>query len=254
MKYIIACLHILLLNAGNVKAQQFISKGTIEFEVTTNAKKTMPPFSIYESIKDQMPTFKIAYYNFTFSNNKSIYSFDRYDEKKAKVPEFLREGEDQRNWYNDFNTGQTIVQKSQWESLFNVKDSIQSIQWKISNESRIIAGFNCRKAVGKILDSVYVFAFYTDEIMISGGPASINGLPGMILGVTIPRMYVSMMATKLSVNNVDESVIKPSTAKKYYTAKELNAIVLTKIKDYTANDNNDDYKNWLKQMMWGVLL
>jgi GLPGLI family protein len=254
MKSHLICLVVFILGSLATSAQQFIRKGTIEFEVTTNAKKVMPPWSIYDEVKDQMPAFKIAYYKFSFADNKSIYTFDRYDEKKGKVPEFLREGEDQKNWYNDFNTGQTIVQKSQWGNLFNVKDSIQSIQWKISNESRIIAGFNCRKAVGKIFDSVYVFAFYTDEIMISGGPCSINGLPGMILGVTIPRMYVSMMATKLSVNNIDANIIKPTASKKYYTAKELNSIILTKIKDYTANDDDEDRKSWLKQLMWGILL
>jgi GLPGLI family protein len=36
------------------------------------------------------------------------------------------------------------------------------------------------------MEDVYVFAFYTDDITtISGGPCSINGLPGMILGLTI---------------------------------------------------------------------
>ena len=30
-----------------------------------------------EMLKDQMPTFKTAYYNFTFADNKSLYKFDR---------------------------------------------------------------------------------------------------------------------------------------------------------------------------------
>ena len=46
---------------------------------------------------------------------------------------------------------------------FYVQDSIQKIEWKLSNENRIIAPVsNCRKTVGKIMDSVHVFAFYTD--------------------------------------------------------------------------------------------
>ncbi len=90
-----------------------------------------------------------------------------------------------------------------------VQDSIKNIQWKLSNETRMIAGFNCRKATGKIFDSVYVFAFYTDEILIPGGPASINGLPGTILGVTIPRLFTSWIATKVSVTSVAENDIKP---------------------------------------------
>jgi GLPGLI family protein len=255
MKHIIFLVFGLLFLSTQINAQQFISKGNIEFEVTTNVKKTIGSGTFWDQLKDQIPAFKTAYYNFTFADNKSIYKFDRYDEKKAKVPEFLRAGEDENDWYNDFTNGQTFTQKSKWGSHFNLKDSIQTINWKITNESRLIAGFNCRKAVGKILDSVYVFAFYTDEITISGGPCSINGLPGMILGVTIPRLYVSMLATKLSVNDVKESIIKPTTAKKYYTNKELNAILKKKVKDDFSNQEiNDDTKNEINQLIWGLLL
>ena len=62
-----------------------------------------------------------------------------------------------------------------------------------------IAGFDCRKAVGKVMDSIIVIAFYTDEIVPSGGPESFAGLPGMILGVAIPRMHTTWYATKLQL-------------------------------------------------------
>lgn len=255
MKHIIFCLFTLLFISIKINAQQFINKGNIEFEVITNVKKTMGNSSWAELLKDQMPTFKTAYYNFTFADNKSFYKFDHYDEKKGRIPENLRRGEDENNWYSDFTTGQTIIQKSMFGTLLNLKDSIATINWKITNESRLIAGFNCRKAVGKILDSVYVFAFYTDEITISGGPCSISGLPGMILGVTIPRLYVSMMATKLMVNDVKESIIKPTLSKKYYSAKEINAIINKRIKDDFANQEmEEDTKNWINQMIWVALL
>ena len=255
MKHTIFFILTLLSINLTTSAQQFISKGTIEFEVITNVKKTMGNESYLEDLKATMPTFKTAYYNLTFANNKSIYKFDHYDEKKAKVLEFMREGEDENNWYNDFTTGETVMQKSNGGSLLNLKDSMRAINWKITNESRLIAGFNCRKAIGVILDSVYVFAFYTDEITVSSGPCSIHGLPGMILGVTIPRLYVSMMATKLNVNNVNESSIKPTSVKKYYSTKELNSILDKKVKDYSANrEINEDFRNYMNQMIWGILL
>ncbi len=46
------------------------------------------------------------------------------------------------------------------------------------------------------MDSVYVIAFYTDQIIPSGGPESFNGLPGMILGIAIPRINTTWFATK----------------------------------------------------------
>ena len=52
------------------------------------------------------------------------------------------------------------------------------------------------------MDSVYVIAFYTDQITTNGGPESFNGLPGMILGVAIPRINTTWFATKLELVEV----------------------------------------------------
>ena len=251
MRYKLFFLLSFLFIILQVSAQQFINKGTIEFEVITNVKKTMGNNTFDEQLKELMPTFKTAYYNYSFADNKSIFKFDRYDEKKGKLPEFLKISEDTNEWFSDFNSGVTYKQKSIWGSPINFKDSIATIQWKISNESRIIAGFNCRKATGKIMDSVYVFAFYTDEITISGGPCSINGLPGMILGVTIPRLYMSMLATKLTVTDIKENTIKPITVKKYYTNKEIKTMLDKRIESYTISDED---KKYFDQMYWNTLL
>ena len=251
MRYKLFFLLSFLFIMLQVSAQQFINKGTIEFEVITNVKKTMGNNTFDEQLKELMPTFKTAYYNYSFADNKSIFKFDRYDEKKGKLPEFFKISEDTNEWFSDFNTGVTYKQKSIWGSPINFKDSIATIQWKISNESRIIAGFNCRKATGKIMDSVYVFAFYTDEITISGGPCSINGLPGMILGVTIPRLYMSMLATKLTVTDIKENTIKPITVKKYYTNKEIKTMLDKRIESYTISDED---KKYFDQMYWNTLL
>ncbi len=192
----------------NVNAQQFISKAVIEYEVKANIKKTMGNDSWAEMMKENLPTFKTGYYTYTFSDNKSVYKFDHWD-PSVKIPAYLRSGDEENVWYFDHRIGKFNMQKNVAGTNFNIEDTIPSLEWKLTNENRIIAGFNCRKAVAKIFDSVYVFAFYTDEIMISGGPCSISGLPGMILGVTIPRLFTSWIATKVMLNGVNESIIKP---------------------------------------------
>ena len=198
---------VLILVSANAKAQQFINRAEIEYEVKTSVKKTMGNDSWDEKMKDLMSDFKTGYFRFIFDGNKSIYKFDRWA-PTTKVPEYLRRNDEENIWYFDHDNNRFNVQKQVFGTSFISQDTIPVINWKMVNESRVIAGFNCRKAVGKISDSVYVFAFYTDEITISGGPCSISGLPGMILGVTIPRMYVSFIATKVQVNNVPVAEIK----------------------------------------------
>jgi len=80
----------------------------------------------------------------------------------------------------------------------------------------------CRKAVGILFDTVTVFAFYTDEIVISGGPEGINGLPGMILGVGIPRLHTTWFATKVSIlNDGDIKSITPAVKGKKTTRNAM---------------------------------
>jgi GLPGLI family protein len=199
-----------------------------------------------------MPQFKTGYYLFTFAGNKSIFKFDHW-EPNLKIPEYLRRNDEENSWYMDHTNNKFSMQKTIFGSVFITEDTIPLINWKVTNESRIIAGFNCRKAEGKISDSVYVFAFYTDEILISGGPCSINGLPGMILGVTIPRMYTSWIATKVMLNDIAISSIKPVTAKKPFNMAGMKKIINERTKDW-VDDDDPDSKKWREQLLWNIIL
>ncbi len=234
-----------------VSAQQFINKAVIEYEVKANIKKTMGNNMWEEMLKESLPTFKTGYYTFTFADNKSVYKFDHWD-AGPKMPEFLRKSDEENVWYFDHNTGKFNMQKNVYGSNFNVEDTMPTLQWKLTNENRVIAGFNCRKAVAKIFDSVYVFAFYTDEILIPGGPCSINGLPGMILGVTIPRLYTSWIATKVSVVGVDENAIKQAAVKKTYKMSFLKSTIDDRLKDWTPD--NDEERQQKNRFIWTILL
>ncbi len=252
MKTKIYFLFILLFSIAKVNAQQFISKAIIEYEVKSNIQKTMGNGTFEDMIKDQLPQFKTGYFNFTFANNKSIYKFDHWSEESKKIPIWLKRGDEDNVWYYDFTTGKYDNQKAIFGNNINLEDTIPKLRWRITADNRVIAGFNCRKAVAVIFDSVYVFAFYTDEIMISGGPCSINGLPGMILGVTIPRLYTSWIATKVMANGVDESLIKPVAAKKNYDMKFLQTTLEDRFKDWIPDD--DEERQQKARYLWGFML
>jgi GLPGLI family protein len=242
----------LIAGVHDSRAQQFISKAAIEFEVKTNLKKTLGDNSWAERMSENLPTFKTGYYQFSFSGTKSLYKFDHWDEKE-KIPDFLRKSDEENQWYFDHSSNQFQMQKNVFGTNFNVTDSIMKIQWKLSNENRVIAGYNCRKATGIIMDSVYVFAFYTEEIMISGGPCSINGLPGMILGLTIPRMYTSFIATKVTIDAAKEADIKATTGKNMLNKKQLQSTLTERTKEWFSGDDPES-KKWIDQFLWGTLL
>ena len=251
MKIFFSVLFVVLITT-KLPAQQFLDKAVIEYEVKTNIKKTMGDNSWDEKLKELMPQFKTGYYLYTFADNKSIFQFDHWL-PNLKIPEYLRRNDEENIWYMDHTNNKFAMQKTIFGSVFITEDSIPVINWKVTNESRIIAGFNCRKAEGKISDSVYVFAFYTDEILIPGGPCSINGLPGMILGVTIPRMYTSWIATKIMVNNVPVNTIKPVSSKKSFNMASMTSTIKERTKDWVRSDDPDS-KKWMEQLLWNIIL
>ena len=240
MKYIL--LIVVSLSFKSTQAQVFIDKGMIEYEVKVNNHKALGEGSWAEMFKDKIPKLSTSYYQLTFNVDKSIYLFNRKDEK-TKSP-WGNEGED-NIWYNDYANEKFVQQKSVFGDTYILTDSLIKIDWKVTNETREIAGFNCRKAVGKLFDSVYVFAFYTDEITLSGGPMGLHGLPGMILGITIPRMFSSWVATKLEINGVNYSTINAPSKGKKKKAKELQE---------TAVKVTKDWGSWGQQAVWGIFL
>lgn len=239
----------------NLQAQQFITKAEIEYEVKSNFKKTMGSGSFLEMI-DNLPQYKTGYYDFTFADNKSIYKFNHWNDESKRIPDWWKKSDEENLWYCDYSTSQLNMQKNIAGTNLNIKDTLKKLNWKITNENRVIAGFNCRKAIATIFDSVYVFAFYTDEIMISGGPCSINGLPGMILGVTIPRLYTSWIATKVMLNDVNDKEIKPKGAGKTHDLKFLETTIIDREKDWYSDDEsqNQEIKQHKARDLWLNLL
>ena len=228
MKYIIII--ALFFSIKNTQAQIFIEKGMIEYTVVVNNHKAMGDGTWAEMFKDKIPKLSTSYYQLTFNTDKSIYLFNRKDDK-TKSP-FMNDASEENVWYNNYADDNFVQQKNIFGNTYILSDSLLHINWKMTNENRMIAGFNCRKAVGVLFDSVYVFAFYTDEITVSGGPMGIHGLPGMILGITIPRMFSSWVASKIEINGVDFTKINPPTKGKKKKPKELEGTIIEATKDW----------------------
>lgn len=227
MKYFISILTGLSLITASAQAQ-FIENGTIEYTKTMNLHLNMKlEFAdrMGEGMDDflkMVPKNATKLYIMTFDQNKSMYRYDK--DGPEKVPSFGGKDPASENIvFKDFKNNTYKAEKEVFGTLFNVEDSIPTYTWKIDDEIRQIAGYNCRKATTIINDSVYVVAYYTDEIMVSGGPESFGGLPGMILGLAIPRLYSTWFATKIELLPYDASLEKPINEKK---AKKVNRVGL----------------------------
>jgi GLPGLI family protein len=180
----------------------FLSEGKIEFERKINLYALLDndnPMS--EQQKKNMPQFKTSYFDLLFTHNKTLYRPGRENPDNSRL---AQQPAEDNIVYCDLDDQRMVGQKKVFEQLFLVQDSIRKIKWKITDEMRTIAGFSCRRANAVIMDSIFVVAFYADEIIPSGGPESFTGLPGMILGIALPHQHITWYATKVEAIKVDE--------------------------------------------------
>jgi GLPGLI family protein len=217
---------LLILSFGVTASAQnvhFPVNGVIEFEKSVNlhagikkmlkSDKSGVLGSIMDDYKQNQPQFKILKSTLTFSDNKTL--FKPEEEKEQTMGFFGSPMAAQYNLtYTDLNTNTSTTQKTVYDDLFLVKDSTRKINWKITTETRTIAGYECRRANAIIMDSIYVVAFYTDKIPVSGGPESFTGLPGMILGVALPHENITWFAKTVTERSTTADELKiPSKGK-----------------------------------------
>lgn len=184
-------------------AQQPVISGNIEYECKMNLHKMMQDESEswYEMVKDHTPKFSVTFNNLIFDSCHSLFLPGKEPlEKNGYLGE---EGTPEDYIYSDFCEQKYIALREVFDERFLVKDSISNIRWKVSGEIREIAGFTCKKATAVVLDSIYLIAFFAEDIVCPSGPASVCGLPGTILGLVVPRIHTTWFAT--SVNTLTDS-------------------------------------------------
>jgi GLPGLI family protein len=202
----------------------FLKSGKIEFERKTNIHRLYfsgETDSWAEEFKKLIPQFKTDYFDLLFTEEKSVYKPGK-DNGESKNVGWFESPAAGNTVYRDLNQQTAVSQKQIFESQFLLSDSVKQLTWKMEGETRTIAGFECRKAVTRICDSVVVVAFFTEEIIPPTGPESFSGLPGTILGLAIPRLYTTWFATKVELLNAnDEKKIAPPTKGKKSNEVEM---------------------------------
>ncbi|HRB41165.1 MAG TPA: GLPGLI family protein [Bacteroidia bacterium] len=223
IKPIILSLLIVVSTKKVVAQERFFPTIKVEFEKTISVRQLMKEQqegnSWYEQIKDRIPVTMVNYYNFIGDTSKSI--FQPGKEVPIDPRSFYQAVADKNIVFTDYKRGVSISQKPVFEETFLVEDSLLKIKWKLTSDLRTIAGYDCRKAVGILNDSVAIFAFYSDELLVNGGPEGIQGLPGMILGMGIPRLHTTWFATKVEVNDINLNKVIPATKGKKVTRSGL---------------------------------
>ena len=247
-------LYIILLAccmSWQVQAQGVLECGEVIYERKINLHKNIKgmqedpsdnPWT--EMMLKNSPVYKIDYFTLRFENGHSEYWLSKEGDPNKRS----MWGSDiaQRNTvYKNFDQQKQWSLKEVFESDFLIQDSVHKFKWKITNEFRNIAGYSCRRATTIIHDSLYVIAFYSEDLNSPSGPESFGNLPGMVLGLVIPRMNSTWMATEVKTSCTFEKPIAAPTKGKQTSFDDMYKLL---------DKRFDSKKKWFQKVLWNVLI
>ncbi len=163
---------------------------------------------------------------FLFKKNRES-TFDSNAEKKTFN---LVIGNEMPNFYFNKN-GYYTSSEQIFNKYFIVKDSFPNIKWKITNESKIINNFTCKKATGNFRGRTYN-VWFTEEIPISKGPWKLGGLPGLIVEVKDELNEVEFKLA--SILNINETIDVDFNNKKQISWEDFHKKKIKKIENFKS--------------------
>lgn len=221
---------LLLTLATNLHAQDPIScvtykMGLIPNEAIDNQTKSIEENKKIEDYKTARELIECKLY---FTNSKSIYSLveklDVGDPFIYKMVAIRTKG----IFYKNISTKEKIEQR-EFGGIVNIIHPYDEYKWEITNETKMISGYQCYKAICKYEEfdnarnKMLTFTpevWFTPEIPVSFGPRGLDGLPGLVLEASFnSRTYFYATKVELNITKPEIKIEKPNKGK-YITLEE----------------------------------
>ena len=142
--------------------------------------------------------------------------------------------------FHNITESKKVDQRELGGKSYIIADSIKKMSWKVAGETKVVLGHNCMKATTqrmqesfrmsvdngeakreKVMDTMNIVAWFTNEIPGSFGPDTYQGqLPGTILEIDVNNGRSSFKAIEISPKADVAKIKEPSKGKKV-TAEEF---------------------------------
>jgi len=226
-----------------------LKEGTITYERKINMHKRIQD----EQIRAMIPEFTTTKHLLLFNDSTSLYKAMPADEapdpfESGNTRIVIRSGGgDNEELYKNFATNSSIRTTDIGSKTYIIEDKIKAQQWKLTDESKKILGYNCRKATtqqkmqmrsttsttvngnaGKAAtdttaNTMEVTAWYAEDIVSPVGPDNNGGLPGVILELNMNNGEMIYTATDIK-KEVNKKEIKAPTKGKKITNDEFTKL------------------------------
>lgn len=192
-----------------------ITYGKITYERKTNLYKQMKGENVKNWIKEE-DKIKLEYFELFFNDTCSAFK-----PQESELKENFAWATSKNKVYQNFNNSSRYTIKDMWGEEVHISDSLFIRKWQMTESTRKIAGYNCRKAVWRANDTTRIYAWFSYDIATSTGPESFNGLPGAILGLATEDGGIVYFAKKVELIKADEAQLSPPKKKKVRNIHDL---------------------------------
>ncbi|MCE3280905.1 MAG: hypothetical protein K0S44_3096 [Bacteroidetes bacterium] len=212
-----------------------VSSGKIIYERKTNLYKKFKGEDVKEWLREEDKN-KVDVLELYFNDSLSYFK-----PQDSELKERMSWATEKNVVYQNLAADKRFTIKDVWGEKIYIEDSLWRRTWKITESTRTIAGYNCRKAIWQANDSTRIYAWYSEELTTSTGPESFNGLPGTILGLATEDGGVIYFAKTVEVSKQDAVLLVPPPKGKFkiYKTAEIKAKLE---KDFSKNP-------WGRQMI-----
>jgi len=137
---------------------------------------------------------------------------------------------------------------------YKYEEPINLFNWKITNDTKTISGYNCQKATTTFAGRDYV-AWFTNEIPMPDGPYKFNGLPGLIVKINDTKNHYEYKLTRFkkitgNIGFIERNYIKTTKKEFKKVKKEFSNNVIEKLQQngFTITSMNaSEKKNFQKR-------
>ncbi len=235
-------LFILLLGFG---ASAQMNSGRIVFERKTNLKKRFGDNPRMKNMITEENKYRIENFELLFNDTVCVFRPIEEDEPSAQQG-FLKFLTNKNTVYQNLNKREKFIMMDLWGNTAYVKDTMDKRTWKITESTRNISGYNCRKAVWAMNDSTRIYAWFSADIVPSMGPEGFQGLPGTILGMATEDGSVIYFAKEVKPMDPPLNALTyDAKGKEIYNEQQLKEMLLQRMSQWVKPKDLEAMFAWL---------
>jgi GLPGLI family protein len=232
-----------LLTLITLSSMAQINSGRIVFERKTNLKKTMGDNPRMKNFITEENKYRIENFELYFNDSSCVF-MPLPDEEPAQG--MMKYFTTHNTVYQNINKREKFIVMDLWGNPAYIKDTMDNRNWKITENTRMISGYNCRKAIWEMNDSTRIYAWFSVDIVPSVGPEGLQGLPGAILGLATEDGSIIYFAKEVKAMDPPAGILKyDEKGKDVYTEEALKAILAERMKQWVKPRDLDAMFSWL---------